>query len=582
MWTLTSRKHVSDNPRDAPSVPPRLRVLLMGKAQDCTKLCTKNLTAQDATDAKRFIREDYKVEWIVDNLPGAVVYVTTDSKVRSYVAGFPLGKYDPETDKAYINNHVNIKILYETKVEDPKDRLIVGFEIYPVSYKGDGCPQTIDHEKQEVENQKTTVKYTYSVKWEESNSVTWQNRWDTYLVTTDPQIHWYSIINSIIIMLFLTAMVAIIMLRTLNKDIASYNDEEFKEEQEDATGWKLVHGDVFRPPKHHSMLAPVLGSGVQITMMTIATMFFAIFGILNPSYRGGLISFALFLFVLSGAFAGYYSARLYKVFKGASWQRNAVNTALIVPGFLFSLVFILNLFVWSQHSSSAIPFGTFFALVLMWFGISLPLVFIGAYFGNRKKVIEHPVRTNQIPRQIPDQVWYLKPVVSIMVGGLMPFAVIFIELFFILKFIWQDQFYYMFGFLGLVFVILVITCIEITVVITITTGGGARSSFPGRPPCTSTCNRWPFLDLPLHRLSLPFDDCTNPTLTFPINSYSVFYYTTRLRITGFVPGLIYFVNSFLACFAYGLCTGTLGFFATYWFMRKIYAAIKVRGGILRM
>lgn len=53
-----------------------------------------------------------------------------------------------------------------------------------------------------------------------------------------------------------------------------------------------------------------------------------------------------------------------------------------------------------------------------------------------------------------------------MVGGLMPFAVIFIELFFVLKSIWQDQFYYMFGFLGLVFVILIITCVEITVVIT--------------------------------------------------------------------------------------------------------------------
>jgi transmembrane 9 superfamily protein 2/4 len=45
----------------------------------------------------------------------------------------------------------------------------------------------------------------------------------------------------------------------------------------------------------------------------------------------------------------------------------------------------------------------------------------------------------------------------------MPFAVIFIELFFILKSIW---FYYMFGFLGLMFVILVTTVIEITIVIT--------------------------------------------------------------------------------------------------------------------
>lgn len=35
-------------------------------------------------------------------------------------------------------------------------------------------------------------------------------------------------------------------------------------------------------------------------IVPIFNLVFAVFGILNPSYRGGLISFALFLFVLSG------------------------------------------------------------------------------------------------------------------------------------------------------------------------------------------------------------------------------------------------------------------------------------------
>ncbi|CAI8017457.1 Transmembrane 9 superfamily member 4 [Geodia barretti] len=50
------------------------------------------------------------------------------------------------------------------------------------------------------------------------------------------------------------------------------------------------------------------------------------------------------------------------------------------------------------------------ALLCMWFGTSFPLVFRGSYFGFRKQPYEHPVRTNQIPRQIPEQVWYLHPV----------------------------------------------------------------------------------------------------------------------------------------------------------------------------
>jgi len=88
-------------------------------------------------------------------------------------------------------------------------------------------------------------------------------------------------------------------------------------------------------------------------------------------------------------------------------------TGVTFPGILFFIFFLLNLFIWSQKSSSAVPFGTFVALVVLWFCISLPLVFLGAYFGQKKKAIEHPVRTNQIPRQIPEVSWFLHPVIRL-------------------------------------------------------------------------------------------------------------------------------------------------------------------------
>lgn len=30
------------------------------------------------------------------------------------------------------------------------------------------------------------------------------------------------------------------------------------------SGWKLVHGDVFRPPRHPKLLAALVGAGLQI------------------------------------------------------------------------------------------------------------------------------------------------------------------------------------------------------------------------------------------------------------------------------------------------------------------------------
>ena len=48
----------------------------------------------------------------------------------------------------------------------------------------------------------TKVLFTYEVEWQESN-VRWASRWDTYLAMSDVQIHWFSIINSVVVVLFL-------------------------------------------------------------------------------------------------------------------------------------------------------------------------------------------------------------------------------------------------------------------------------------------------------------------------------------------------------------------------------------------
>lgn len=52
-------------------------------------------------------------------------------------------------------------------------------------------------------NGDTTLLFTYSVEWKES-PVKWASRWDYLLGMNDVQIHWFSIINSLVVVFFLS------------------------------------------------------------------------------------------------------------------------------------------------------------------------------------------------------------------------------------------------------------------------------------------------------------------------------------------------------------------------------------------
>lgn len=44
------------------------------------------------------------------------------------------------------------------------------------------------------------------------------------------------------------------------------------------------------------------------------------------------------------------------------------------------------------------PVSTFASLLFLWFFVSVPLVFVGSYFGFRAETYTIPVRVNQIAR----------------------------------------------------------------------------------------------------------------------------------------------------------------------------------------
>ncbi|PAN23076.1 hypothetical protein PAHAL_4G065100 [Panicum hallii] len=549
-----------------------LYVFEMMEPKLCQIVCKIAPNQDEARDLKEKIDDEYRINMILDNLPLVVPIKRLDQEAPTvYQQGVHVGvkgQYaGSKEEKHFIHNHFTFLVKYHKDANTDIAR-IVAFEVKPYSikheydgdWKGNGTPlKTCDpHSRhlvvdsdspQEVEASKEII-FTYDVNFEES-PIKWASRWDTYLLMADDQIHWFSIVNSLMIVLFLSGMVAMIMLRTLYRDISKYNQLEDQEDAQEETGWKLVHGDVFRPPVNADLLCVYVGTGVQFFGMLLVTLLFAILGLLSPSNRGGLMTAMLLLWVFMGLFAGYSSTRLYKMFKGSEWKNVTIKTALMFPGIVFAIFFVLNALIWGEKSSGAVPFTTMFALVLLWFGISVPLVFVGSYVGFKKPAMEDPVRTNKIPRAIPEQPWYMNPVVSVLIGGILPFGAVFIELFFILTSIWLHQFYYIFGFLFLVFVILILTCAEITIVLCYFQLCGEDYQWWWRSYLTAGSSAL-YLFL-----------------------YATFYFFTKLEITKTVSGVLYFGYMLIASYAFFVLTGTIGFYACFWFTRLIYSSVKI-------
>jgi transmembrane 9 superfamily protein 2/4 len=554
--------------------------------EDCKVVCRKTYTDAELNMFAEKIEEDYRINWVIDNLPSATKFYTESvgaNNERQYVThyekGFALGFVaGPESTALppgtkYINNHVRLLVFYH---EDParfSGARVVGFEVEPFSVKHqvDGVwkqespklltcsattkvtralpPQNVNNIKDAKDR---TIIFTYDVRWEKSD-IKWASRWDVYLKMTDSQIHWFSIINSIMIVLFLSGMVAMIMVRTLHRDLRRYNEIEMTEEaQQEESGWKLIHSEVFRPPAFGAMFSILVGTGVQVFGMALVTLIFAVLGFLSPANRGALMTALLLLFVFMGIAGGYASTRTYKMFKLTTWKRNTLLTSLLFPGIAFTVFFILNVILKSYNSTAAVPYTTLLSLLLLWFGISVPLIYIGSWLAMKKESEEPPCKVNPLPRLIlPNQPWYNNFVFSTMIGGVLPFGAVFIEIFFIMSSVWLHQFYYVFGVLAIVFVILIITCAEITIVM-----------------CYfQLCNE------DYHWWWRSYLTCGSSALY--VFLYSVMYFFTKLEIVSLVSALLFFSYMFLASLAFFVLTGTIGFYACYFFMVKIYSSLKI-------
>ncbi|KAL6323273.1 hypothetical protein AAG906_029280 [Vitis piasezkii] len=115
--------------------------------------------------------------------------------------------------------------------------------------------------------------------------VPFSQRFDIYLDHHffEHQIHWFSIFNSFMMIIFLTGLVSMILMRTLRNDYAKYAREDddletLERDVSEESGWKLVHGDFFWSPRNLVLFSAVVGTGAQLAMLVLLVNILAIIG----------------------------------------------------------------------------------------------------------------------------------------------------------------------------------------------------------------------------------------------------------------------------------------------------------------
>lgn len=554
-------------------------------------LCkTSPLSADEFKLLKKRIDEMYQVNLILDNLP-AIRYTKKDNFLLRWT-GYPVGI--KVQDAYYLFNHLKLTVLVRKYEETNVARvmgtgdaaemipggngvggsgepgyMVVGFEVVPCSVQHDmnaikdlkmydkypgkiNCdPATVSMAIKESQ----PVAFTYEVSFVESD-IKWPSRWDAYLKMEGAKVHWFSILNSLMVITFLAGIVLVIFLRTVRRDLTRYEELD-KEAQaqmnEELSGWKLVVGDVFRAPSYPSLLCVMVGDGIQLLGMGVVTIMFAALGFMSPASRGTLLTGMVFFYLILGIAAGYVAVRLWRTIgcgdhKG--WVSVSWKAACFFPGIAFLILTFLNFLLWGSHSTGAIPFSLYVILILLWFCISVPLTLVGGYFGAKAPHIEYPVRTNQIPREIPPQKypsWLL-----VLGAGTLPFGTLFIELFFIMSSLWMGRVYYVFGFLFIVLILLVVVCAEVSLVLTY------------MHLCVEDWKWWwkSFF--------------ASGSVAIYIFLYSINYLIFDLKsLSGPVSATLYLGYSLFMVLAIMLVTGTVGFLSSFWFVHYLFSSVKL-------
>jgi hypothetical protein len=495
---------------------------------DWRVLCQKTLKPEQVDLFRKAVEEEYYFEMHVNDLP-----------IWGYIGDFEDDLFFHREEKShhFIYTHLDFDFAYNGEH-------IVGVNISsPHKYSVD-LPYHKDID----------VTFTYSVRWHKSN-VQYKDRMNVYhqshFLPEHTEIHWLSIINSVVLVILLVSFLGIILMRILKNDCTRYMAGDDEDELgEDDSGWKLIHGDVFRFPSNPMLFSAAVGAGAQLLATAFSVLLLALLGVFQATKRGSISTAGIIMYSVTSSLAGFVSARLYRQMKQTEWVWNTLTTVTLFPLPIVFVFLITNSIAWGNKSTSALPFGTIVLLLAIYGFVCVPMCVVGSIAGrNTAGDFDAPCRTLRVARQIPDVPAYRSAPAHVLVAGFLPFSAIYIELHYIFASMWGHRVYTLFGILFIAMLLLTLVSSFITIAMT-------------------------YFQLAVEDHKWWWRSFVSGGSTGLFIYAYCFHYYQLSGMTGAIQTAFFFGYMSIMAYAFFLALGSVGFYSSLIFVRAIYSAIK--------
>jgi len=539
-----------------------------------TQLCAVTPNAKQVKRLKRAVENNYWYQMYIDELP---------------LWGL-IGEKRGNNDEYYVFAHKEFSIGYN------------GDHIVEVNLTASN-PVPIKQDQR--------IPFTYSAKWV-SSTRTFSRRFDRYLDFNffEHRVHRYSLLYSIMLVLILCCIVGIVLSRTLKHDIerlaqqframtpglaqvstshsfsgrrhgaSSVLDDEDPDSSSVSDldldlhladlapddvlrdrGWRMLHNDVFRSPPRLALFAAALGLGAQLLTLAAGVLFTMYIKGTTYGKRGGLPQLLLWGYFATTVVAGYVSGSVYKVLaerqKFSGFKRTMAYVSLFVPSLWICYQLGNMIMTWWHGATAIVNMAEALHLLSLFVFVQIPLVVIGTIIARLLHSTDNESRARSrnvmIRRPIAVGPFYSSPWFIALVAGALPFVAVFIETHFVFSSFWNHKFYYVYGILISVFVILLLITACVSIV------------------ATYLLLNWE--DWRWHWVAFG----SGASLGLYVFMFSVYYYCFYTRMSGALQASIYFGSTLLISAALAALNGAVSYFAADAFVRRIYKSRHVDG-----